>query len=379
MLEQHGKAVLDRDRATYLSGIVDGALRDDQGVVFDNLMRLPLTHWSYQIGALVDAADAQRAVRKKYDASAVIVRVELSYALARADAIPTMHDLWWTFVQRGGKPVVVGDTDLADSGGQSWRGPWDFGPLAVVTGSSALVLGHDDEAGLLKAIADTIDKAVPVVTSVVGRDWSRYAVVLAPETAQELNAALGSIAPGTSEIGALAVADGTDPLSGKVLGQRLVTEPDQLERLSDVGRRIVLQHELTHLATAAITTDATPRWLNEGFAEYVGNIGSGQPVTEAASELRTEVRRSGPPKGLPDAGAFDASTGAPQAYESAWLACKLIASKYGQRALVTLYRFVGRSSQSSDQAAVDGLRSVLHITQSRFLVLFRAYVRAQLT
>lgn len=263
------------------------------------------------------------------------MRIELRYALSRADSRPTRHDLWWTFVHRGGKPVLVGDSDLADAGSQ--------------------------------------------VTSVIGRQWSRYAVAIVPHTPQEFDAALGSVAPGLPEIAALAVTDTTDPLSGAVLGQRLAAEPYQLGRLSAVGRRIVVQRELTHIATANVPTDATPRWLIEGFAEYVGNIGSGQLVTEAASELRAGVRRSGLPKGPPDARAFDASTGAPQAYQSAWLACTLIAAKYGQNALLAFYRSVGESSQSSDRASFDALRSVVHVSPHRFLSLFRAYVAAQLT
>ena len=47
-------------------------------------------------------------------------------------------------------------------------------------------------------------------------------------------------------------------------------------QLTAVGEQIVLRHEITHLATAADTADITPRWLVEGFAEYVANLGTGQ-------------------------------------------------------------------------------------------------------
>ncbi len=97
------------------------------------------------------------------------------------------------------------------------------------------------------------------------------------------------------ETSAAAVTDGIDSGTGRPYGQRLVLDPTPLAALSTVGERIVLTHEITHLATAAATADITPRWLVEGFAEYVANLHTGQPVaTAAARTAGRRARRAGP-------------------------------------------------------------------------------------
>ena len=44
---------------------------------------------------------------------------------------------------------------------------------------------------------------------------------------------------------------------------------------ADFGKQVVLTHETTHVATRADTTAATPLWLSEGYADWVGYRGHG--------------------------------------------------------------------------------------------------------
>jgi hypothetical protein len=382
LLTRHGKAVLEHDHAAFVADL-DGdrratTFRAAQDAAFANLVQVPLSKWSYTIGRPVDDKSAQAAAQREYGGSALIMQVSLTYALRGVDRIPTRHDLWWTFVRRNGHVVVAADSDLADAGGVSWKGPWDFGPLELVRGRSSLVLGHPDSSGLLHAVADTIDAAVPVVTSVWGSGWSGDVAAIVPSTPAELTAALGPTSSDPAPIAAVAQSDGQDPVSGKVYGQRLVVVPDQVKRLSVVGRRIVIQHEVTHIAAAEATTDAVPRWLVEGFADYVGNLHSGQTVRTAAAELRADVQRNRVPTGLPGDAQFDTTSTAAQAYESSWLACRLIAQRVGQAGLVRFYRLVGASPDASDLAVAAALRSVLHETPAQFLRQWRSFLRAQL-
>ena len=109
------------------------------------------------------------------------MRLSLRYALRGIDARPTSHDLWWTFVRRDGQVVAAADDALADAGGASWKGPWDFGPMAVVRGRSSLVLGPAALATQLPGIAAQVDAAIPAVTAVWGTSWTRrVAVEVAP-------------------------------------------------------------------------------------------------------------------------------------------------------------------------------------------------------
>ena len=135
-----------------------------------------------------------------------------------------------------------------------------------------------------------------------------------------------------------------------------------------MGRRIVMTHEITHVATRTATNAWTPTWLSEGFADYVGYLGTDVAADVAARELLGDVRLDGAPKALPRDGDFDdlAAT-----YEKAWLACRLIANQQGQSKLVAFYREVGTfggTRTANLGAAFDG---VLSTTVKRFTAAWR--------
>jgi hypothetical protein len=382
LLARHGAAVMQRDRDAFLADI-DAAVaaagyRQQQQQMFANLAPVPLAAWSYHLEARSDARVVEAAAGKRFGGAALIARVSLRYALRGVDRIPTSHDLWLTFVRQDGDVVLAADDSLARAGGQSWRGPWDFGPLRVARGEHSLVIGHPSNAETVAAVRAKVDAAVPVVTSVWGRDWTQDVAVLVPESDTELLAEAGESADAALTVAAAAVSDGQDPLSGAVYGQRLIVNSAGLARLSDVGRQIVIQHELTHIASAAATSAATPTWLIEGFADYVGNLGSGQSVPTAAAELAADVRQGHVPEALPAPAAFSTQGQSAQAYEGAWLACRLIADRAGQDGLVRFYRSVGSSPELTDVAVAAALRRVLHIGTATFDAQWRTYVEEQL-
>lgn len=387
MLDSHAAAVLAHHRGAFVAGLASAAaarpFRSAQLQQYANLTQLPFTHWQYVLGERAQAPGAQAAARRRFGPSAVIYQVTLRFALRGVDSQPTSHQLYWTFVRgsggAAGSVVAADDSALSAVGGPSWRGPWDFGALTVVPGRHSLVLGHPGTGrSLLASLARTVDAAVPRVSAVWGDGWSRDVLVLVPVTAAELQADLGSAAGDAAPVVAISRSDGTDPVTGAVLGQRLVVDPARLRRLSTVGERIVLQHEVTHIASAAATTDATPTWLAEGLAEYVGNLGSGQSVTDTARELTAAVRAGATPRHLPGSTEFTGRRAA-QAYEEAWLACRLIVARAGTGGLVRLYRMVGRDgSTTPDLAAAHGVRRVLGESMTRFVDQWRDYVRREL-
>ena len=382
LLAGHSAAVTAHDQRAFATGLssahASAAFRKRQLAVFANLRALPLSSWSYRVAGRTDDRGSERTATKRYGADAIIVRLTLRYGLTGVDPQPTSHDLWWTFVRRGGRTVIAGDDDLRSGGGTSWQGPWDFGALDVVRDGGSLIIGHPTDASLLKTVAGIVRAAVPAVTAVWGTQWTRRVAVLVPSTPAELKAELGEANSQAGSVVALAVSDSVDPLTHAVLGQRLVVYPSTLGSLSALGAQIVIRHEMTHIAAARATTDISPRWLVEGFADYVGNLHSGQPVTEAATELRADVRAGRVPVGLPTDAQFDTTGGQAQAYEGAWLACRLIAAKAGQAGLVRFYRDVGAQPSDSDAAVAAGLRGVLHESTAAFTAQWRQYLRAQL-
>ena len=382
LLARHSAAVMQHDASAFAADLDPASpastFRIQQQQAFANLMKLPLASWTYHLESRTDSQQAEAAASRRFGTEAIIVRLSLGYAFRGVDKIPTKHDLWWTFVRHDGHVVVAADNGLAQAGGVSWQGPWDFGPLIVRQGAHSLVIGHQESAAALDGIESTVEAAVPVVSSVWGTDWSQDVAVIVPSSDAELLAQAGQSTDATLTVAAVAISDGQDPVSGAVFGQRLIVNPAALAQLSDVGQQIVIRHEIAHIATAPATSAASPTWLVEGFADYVGNMGSGQSVTTTATELTADVRHGRVPAALPPADAFNTEGQSAQAYEGAWLACRLIAERAGQDGLVHFYRLVGASPLNTGAAVAAGFRRVLHETTAQFTAQWRTYLTAQL-
>jgi hypothetical protein len=173
------------------------------------------------------------------------------------------------------------------------------------------------------------------------------------------------------------VADSVDTGRERALGQRIVVNPANIDRLGALGRRVVLEHEATHLATRGVTGPKTPIWLVVGLADWVGYRGSGLSPYQVADELHAALGTGRWPGRLPVAADFTGdSPRLALAYEEAWSACRLIADRAGPAALLRLYRAVGTAADPA--AALDAqLRTTLHASTAQFTMLWRRSVLAE--
>ena len=335
VLDERAKAVATRDRDRWLATVDPDArvFRDRQARLFDNLRSVPVQDWHYDLDPLS---------AKPPNAHLDVTRgpgwwapgVTLRYRLAGFDTAPTAEPQHLTFVPRDGRWYLAADDDFTD---RTTRGLWDSGPVVVVRGTSSLVLGHRSSRGLMRTIAAGIDAAVPRVTKVWGSDWARKVVVLVPASQDELEALVGG--SDYDRIAAVATAELTGT---RAVGDRILVNPPNFAKLGSLGRRVVLTHEVTHVATRAATAPGTPTWLVEGFADSVGYVGVQLPYRVSAQELRAQVRRGRVPKQLPTDSDFAGSnTDLAQVYEQAWLAATLLGRTYGEEALVRFYKEVG--------------------------------------
>lgn len=382
LLDQRAAAVLHHDRAAFLATVDPESprFRATQAQMFDALAQVPLASWSYELDeGAPHKLPAQIAAR--YGAPAYApAGVYLHYQLRGYDAQPTASLQFLTFVQRPTGWYLASDTDLDSQGLTTTRELWDGGPVTVAQGRHTLVLGHPGSQPLMAALVAEADRDTPVVTQVWGDDWPQRVVVLVPATQQELTQIVGDDED-MSQIAAVATAElpGRAGPSGAV-GDRVIVNPANFAKLGALGRRVVMTHEITHVATRAETGTSTPDWLVEGFADYVGYHGTGVAVGDAARELKAEVAAGHLPQRLPtDADFAGDNVRLPQVYEEAWLACRLIAEQ-GDATLVALYRKVGTASGVSSQVALErGLRDVLHTTTAAFTAQWRAYLDQQLS
>lgn len=156
----------------------------------------------------------------------------------------------------------------------------------------------------------------------------------------------------------------------------MVINPDAFSRLGVVGRRVVLTHEMTHVAVRSSTLPAVPIWLSEGFADYVGYQGVGLGRRTVAADVLALTRQGEGFTELPSAQDFDPTqTTIAPAYSAAWLACSLIADRYGQPALVKFYRTAATSDADDPEAAVSkAFASVLQTSESAFTQTWLDYL-----
>jgi hypothetical protein len=381
VLHRHATALLERNSQAWTADLdqspAAAGYAGRQRQVFANLAQVPLDAWRYVLIAPVTDSHVLAPAAARLGGQVVIVHVELQYALAKVDPAPTGKQLWLTGVRRGTGWKLAADDDAAAVGGPSWRGPWDFGQLLVRRGPHTLVLAHPAHRQDEPVFADLIETSLPVVTSVWGRNWNDQVAVLIPDTPQEFAAVTGDNAD-SHDLAAVAVADQVSP-DGTVLGARIVFNPGNLARLDAAGRRLVVGHELSHIASRAVTSDQMPTWLIEGMADYVGNLGSTQSVAGTAAELAAEVRAGKIPPALPSGADFTGGARLPQAYEASWLACRLIADRAGQSGLVRFYRVVAKAAGAEPATAVAiGLRQVLHTSVAAFTAAWRSYLIGKL-
>ncbi|WP_433021751.1 hypothetical protein [Kribbella sp. CA-294648] len=370
VLQKMADAIEEERKASFLDTIDPkaGDFDTQARTIYSNLGKLPLT--TFQLRYVGDDPGALTPDRRSElgGSESWLAQVEVSWQLTGFDTKPARETLPVTFVTRDGTTYAASFSDRFVAGQR--RPIWAMGGIEVAKGERSLVISLDSQADADDYAAVT-DRAVESVTEVWGKNWKQKAVVYLPAKQSEMESVLGA-QPGTyTQIAAVTMAELDTPQVGAPL--RIVANPKLFEELGKQGRRIVLTHETTHVASVA-TASPVPLWLAEGFADYVAFDAVSVQDESAAKELFKAVRAGKVPKALPSPEAFAASsTELPLAYESGWLACRLISEREGQSKLVKFYRAVHASKSPTGLA--DAFRTVLGTTEQEFTADWQKYLK----
>jgi hypothetical protein len=354
VLDRRAAAVLDRDKAA-IAGTGSASW-------FEDVSAVPLASWSYKVtgvhrtGATATADAELRYQVYGYDQAPVTVARTLDLSLDAADQ-------WYVTDE---KPAKKAPQQL-----------WDQGEVTVVRGKHSIVLGVGQSGERLHSFADLADHAVPAVSDTWGTHWSRHVVVLVPKSLDGMAGLLGS--PASSYRGIAAVTTGETGAPAQAPADRIIVNPDAYGMLGTLGRQVVLTHETTHVATRADTTAATPLWLSEGYADWVGYRDTGRTPTEAAPELGEAVSAGRAPASLPsdaDFGFDGSASGLAMAYEGGWMACRMIADRWGEAKLGAFYRAVGTHKERPG-AVEEAMAKVLDTSLADFTAEWREYLGGQ--
>jgi hypothetical protein len=287
--------------------------------------------------------------------------VGIEWLLAGIDRTASTSSLRYTFVGGSHGPVISRIEPVARG-----RTPvWLLQHLQVSRGTRTLVVGTT--AAATARVDRLLRKAVTSVAAVLP-GWHGRLVAYAPATAAQFADLIGARPTDYDDIAAVTtVVDGSQRASAPTA---IVVNPRVFAGLDPVGARVVITHEATHQATDAAAV-SMPLWLAEGFADYVALGSVGLPVGVAAKAALHDVRRRGAPAALPSDADFAVGQGDLEAtYERAWLATSLIAQRYGQHRLVSLYRTV--EAHPDDVAAA--FTAILHTTVATFTASWRRHL-----
>ncbi|NPC43535.1 hypothetical protein [Nocardioides sp. zg-1230] len=271
---------------------------------------------------------------------------ELTWQLRGFDDEPARSDVAVLFAPDSEGLGIAGFEAFAEEGG---RLPlWLRGRLSVARADDVLVMA-DGPANVAEAATDRAVRGIDVVRRALP-DWSSPVVVEIPDSARSLDETLGA-EPGTyAGIAAVTAPAGrASDVDGPV---HVFVNPDVSDGLRRMGAQVVMSHELVHVATDAVRRPVEP-WLLEGFADYVALRGTRLPDRVTLGRAIEAARRDGVPEALPTAADFDPRARNLQArYEEAWLACRIIAERVGERALIEVY---GAATRRDDlERALNG-------------------------
>jgi len=219
-------------------------------------------------------------------------------------------------------------------------------------------LGGADTDAVLTRVGADIGQAVDAVERFWGTDWEREIVVVATDSdARFVEHARLDPRRRWTDIAAVAVADEVDITRRTASGQRIVLAPGAAA-MSDSALRIVLAHELFHLAARADTALDAPRWITEGVADFVARPPTGVPAgTSSALPSDAALETGGPDRSA--------------AYDRAWWFARFVADSGGTETLRRLYAAAcgpGHSDPTSAVRQVLGTDAAgVHLRWARWL------------
>lgn len=199
-------------------------------------------------------------------------------------------------------------------------------PAPTARTLSAVNLGGARGAALLDRVRTDFGGAVAAVEGFWDSDWPDEIVVVATDSAAQFESE-GGLDPRLEwgDIAAVAAAEEVDVAHRRAAGQRIVLAPGATA-MSDAALRIVLAHELFHLAARAETALDAPRWLTEGVADYVAR--PAVPLPDGAAQITT----------LPTDAELDGpGPGRAAGYDRAWWFARFVAESFGIGGLRRLY------------------------------------------
>ena len=372
LLARRAAAVTKHDEAAFLADVArdDPRFVDRQRTEYRNLVALGLSSFTLTLSRAHDyPAVTDPALTREYGSQLREVGVTVRYAVGGLDTAPDAEPWIPTFaVVNGGWLLVAeqgagaGDQYPFAVGGQ----PWEARPVVVVKSAHVVAVISKEDQEIAPHLLDLAERGVVDAAKVRPDGWPGKVLVTAVSDQKVFDSYFAGSSDKIAQVEAVTVprydaVPEWDHAAGYALS-RVVFNPAMLGGGEDELQH-ALTHEFTHVAFGPETSNATPIWLVEGMAEYVAYASDKVPDGFANRAAR-EAHGSALPA---DRTFYDSADN----YLLAWLACRLIAQRYGHAKLLAFYDWF-KAHDSVD----DGFRTVLGTGQDAFTATWQANLQS---
>ncbi|MEU0553913.1 hypothetical protein [Dactylosporangium sp. NPDC006015] len=373
LLARHTEAVKKKDLNAWMADVdqSDAAFVKRQKQLFDNLAKMPFADISFDRTRLPARQLAKFLPTQLFDryhaavhVEAVTIRHRVEGVDSKTVATPWMPVVAWT----NGKWLVVGDAAGKDMPLGANGQPWDStGPVAVLRNDRIIAVVSADDAQRGRNLLQMAETSLKEVIEVRPSGWDGKVLFTAVQDKRIFDTYFAESQERVAQVAAIAVPFynqvGDWAGSPAYSSTRVVFNPTQLTAQTEELAHD-LTHEFAHAAMGPVTTARTPRWVVEGFAEYVAYRKDKVPAAGIRQALGNLVIST-----LPTDDQFYAE---PRNYIASWLANRMIAEKYGQAKLIAFYEAFQNVSEVESAA-----REVLGIGVSTLEQQWRDYVAQQ--
>jgi len=364
LLDRRAKAVRDKNQSAFLADVdpADPTFVHKQQVEFQNLQKIPLGGFGYQLEDSVQYdALIPAQLRTRYHGMVRAAGVDVQYRIDGMDVTGVATPWVPVFGLASGVWRIVGEAaDKSLPLGVNGQ-PWDASPITVARSTRVVAVMSAEDGARAPALLKMAESALDRVAAVRPNGWAGKIFITAVQDSGIFDTYFADSPDRVNQVAAIAVPYYDDVPAwhrdARYAATRVVFNPAQLAA-DDAELAHDLTHEFTHAAMGPVTSDATPLWLVEGFAEYVP-FKTEQVSTQWLHRVLTGLSTSSPP---PDSTFYRDGRN----YALGWLACRYIAQTYGEAKLVELY-------QNLSSGAAD-LRGTLGVDLATFTAGWANYV-----
>jgi hypothetical protein len=373
LLERHTQAVKKKDLNAWMADVdqSDAAFVKRQKQLFENLVKIPFSDISFdrtRVPARQLATFLPTQLFDRYHAAVHVEAVTVRHRIEGVDS-KTVATPWLPVIAlTKGKWLIVGDATGKDLPLGANGQPWDStGPVAVLRNDRVIAVVSADDAQRGRNLLQMAETSIKHVAEIRPTGWDGKVVFTAVQDKRIFDTYFAESQERIGQVAAIAVPyynEVGDWANAPAYGAtRVVFNPTQLTAQNEELAHD-LTHEFAHAAMGPVTTARTPRWVVEGFAEYVAFKKDDVPAADIRQALGDLVVST-----LPTDDQFYSE---PRNYIASWLANRMIAEKYGQAKLIAFYEAFQNVAEVESAA-----RAVLGIGVSALEQQWRDYVAQQ--